>query len=457
MSPMFSLALAAALLAEVAVGAGEAEAADTGTANPPLMPAAAESIVDSLRDPDLRQLVAEVLARNPQLAALAARARAADQRAPQVRSLPDPMASLTYFLATPETRVGPQQAAASVSQRLPWFGTLRLRERAALLDAAAAHAAVEAKRLALVTVTRKLSYELAFLDEQARVVGEDRTTLQHYDELAQARYASGVGLAQAVVKIQAEITRAEARLLDIDERRAAVVAELNVLRDRPGLEPVSVSGIPAAAPLTASFEGLSAQARARRPELLGASLEVESSSVRVELAKKGSAPDVTVGLTYTLVGPREDAAGRLNPPEGNGDDILGLSGGVNLPVWRDRVRAGVEEAVQSRLAAEERHRAVAAEIDGRLGDLSARLPLLYDQLRLYDDVLSAQAEQSLLSAEAAYATGTVSALDLLDAERVLFDVRIAAERVRADHAIAVAQIEGEVGAPLGAVSEDDQS
>jgi outer membrane protein TolC len=68
-------------------------------------------------------------------------------------------------------------------------------------------------------------------------------------------------------------------------------------------------------------------------------------------------------------------------------------------------------------------------------------------------VLLVQAEQSLQSAEAGYAAGTLNALDLLDAERVLLEVRTGTERARADHAIALARLEGAVGAPLGIETE----
>lgn len=185
-----------------------------------------------------------------------------------------------------------------------------------------------------------------------------------------------------------------------------------------------------------------------------AQLMVEAAAVRVELSKKDSRPDFTVGLNYALVGTRDDLAGRLNPPEGNGDDILGLSGGINLPIWRKKRAAGVEEAVQLRLAAEELRRALTAEIDGDLGDLARRIPLMQEQLVLFDEVLSVQAEESLHSAEAAYASGTANALDLLDAERVLFGVRIAAERARVDLAITAAKLEGVLATPLTAVDRN---
>ena len=169
----------------------------------------------------------------------------------------------------------------------------------------------------------------------------------------------------------------------------------------------------------------------------------------MERIKKAYSPNVVVGLNYGFVSRRNDEAGRLNPPENNGQDILGLTGGISVPLWRSSLEAGVEEGVQNRLAAEEGRREVTAEIDGSLGDLVHRIPLLEEQISLYDDVLIVQAGQSLRSAESAYASGTANALDLLDAERVLLQVRIAAERVRSDLDVAYAQLEGVIAGPLG--------
>jgi len=159
-----------------------------------------------------------------------------------------------------------------------------------------------------------------------------------------------------------------------------------------------------------------------------------------------------VGLNYGYVSRRDDEAGRLNPPENNGQDIFGLTGGISLPLWRSSLKAGVEEGVQNRLAAEEGRREVTAVIDGEIGDLVHRIPLLEEQLSLYDGVLIIQAGQSLISAESAYASGTANALDLLDAERVLLQVRIAAERVRSDLDVAYAQLEGVIAGPMEKVS-----
>ena len=101
-----------------------------------------------------------------------------------------------------------------------------------------------------------------------------------------------------------------------------------------------------------------------------------------------------------------------------------------------------------------RRRAVVAGIEGALGDLTNRLDLTWNRIRLFEDVLVHQAEESLRSAESAYATGTYNALDLLDAERVLLGVWVATERARTDLAVATAELEGVVAAPLASFPKE---
>lgn len=407
-----------------------------------------DRILESIEDPQLRMLLGEVLQRNPKLARLNADAAATAQRAPQVKALPDPTATVTWFVMPPETRVGPQRLSVSLMQRLPWFGTLKVDEQAALWDGVAARAALEGARLEALTAARADYHELQFLAAEEHLVAEDRATLSHYAELALARYASGVGMDQPVIKIQAEITRIGVRLIEIAARRSAVVARLNAMRDRPQTTPVLAGEPGARDPAVLDLEALRALALERRPEMAAAFARVQAAALRVESSKNEYRPDLVFGLNYVNVGGRDDAAGRLAPPEDNGQDILGLTGGISIPVWTSTLAAGVEESVQRRIVAEERSRETAAAIDAVLGDLAHRIPLLEEQVELYDEVLIVQARQSLQSAESAYAAGTAGALDLLDAERVLLQVRIAAARARADLDVARARLEGAVAGPL---------
>ncbi len=413
-----------------------------------------DRIVDGISDSELQLLIREVIERNPRVASLRAEAAAKVQKAPQVKSLPDPTASVTWFVLSPQTRVGPQDVTINIAQRFPWFGELDLEEQAAILDAAAAKARVESLILELVTTTRTRYRELQYLRLEEMIVREDRNTLDRFEELSRARYAAGTGLGQAVIKIQAEITRADARLLAIEDRVVEIEAAINRLRDVRASTPVRLGTIFGAFTDELEIESLRKQAISGRPEVVEATARIDASTARVDISSKKRSPDVFVGLTYGLVGKRDDDAGRLNPPQGNGDDILGLTGGMTIPLWSKSLRAGEEEAAQYKLAAEERRRAVIADIEGSLGDLVGRVPLLRDQIELFERALIPQAEESLISVENAYGAGTANALDLLDAERTLLTVRLGLERIRTDLAVVLARLEGTIAAPLTQILEN---
>jgi len=434
------------LVVAVGVSGGSGTAAEGRVA--PAEIAASRRVLASVSDAGLRDLITQVLERNPQVAAAEARAKAARLMAPQVKALPDPMLGATGYVASPETRVGPQIIMGTLSQRFPWFGKLGLKEKAALQRADALDARVEAQRLDLLTETRRLYYEIAFQDVWSKVVIADRDTLDHYEALARSRYASGVGIEQAVIKIQAEITRDDTRLLDIGARRATVVAALNALRAEPQATPIGPLALPDYGEFAPDQANLRERALALRPEMAQAESEIARAATGIELARKEFKPDITLGATYALVGPRGDAAGIALPPPDNGKDVFAISAGINLPIHRGRLKAGLEEAVELRQAAGEGKRSVVTAIDRSLGELTERVTLTWRQLHLLRDVLGIQADQSLRSAEAGYRAGTLNSLDLLDAERVLLDVRTSTERTRADYAIAVARLEGAVGEPL---------
>ena len=432
--------LAAALLLAIAWTTPAAARADD---NPqPGGPGA--RLAGALEDPALRSLVADILERNPELAAAAARARAAALRGPQVRSLPDPTVGVTAFLAPPETRVGPQRLMVSVAQRLPWLGKLALGERAAALESMALAADLEARRVDLVTEARRLWYELAFLRRYQEIAEEFRRHLSQHEEIARTRYATGVGPGQGVIKLQAEITRVDSQLLDIRDRRAGLTARLGGLRDRPAAELPADAALPRLAPLAVERHDLERRALELRPELAAVAARIARAAALEELAEKQFKPDFSVGLTYTAVERRQDQPGRLQPPPGNGDDVFGIQGGLSLPVRRARLRAGLDEARELRHAADETERAVRARIAADLDELTDRIPLGWRQLRLLEDVLIVQAEEALDSARAGYVAGTLNALDLLDAEHVLFGARIAVARAAADYAIYLARLEGVV-------------
>ena len=121
--------------------------------------------------------------------------------------------------------------------------------------------------------------------------------------------------------------------------------------------------------------------------------------------------------------------------------------------------ARLEQATELESAARRAKDELFAAIEARLGDLAHRVPLRWRRLRLIADQLTVQAEESLESAQAGYIAGTLNALDLLDAEHVLFEARTAVARAETDYLVGIAELEGAVGAPLNdtAIAERGES
>ena len=402
----------------------------------------------TLDDARLEALVAEALERNPQVQAAVWNETAARERIPTAGALPDPTLQLTGFAQAPQTRVGPQTSGLAVNQRLPWFGKRADRAEATTVRAEIQREAVTARRAEVVRQVKVAYYELGYLDRAIAITGEERELLEHYESLARARYSQGVGLQQAVVKLQAQITRVLNRRQELTRQRIGVESRLNALRDRPahlGIPDVNLGDRPK---VVVDHDRILAIGRANAPEVKAAALAVDHDEVGVRLAHRRYWPDLVLGATWGRVRARDDDPGRANPPPDNGRDTLGLTLGVNIPLHRDIYDAAVREAVARRTAARANHRYALNGVDQAARSTGFALTTIEVQMALYENALVPQAEQAQRATEEAYATGTTGVLDLLDSEEVLLDVRLGLARLEADYLQALADMERAIGAPF---------
>ena len=393
----------------------------------------------------LRAYVATALERNPTVLEARARYRAARQRVPQVTALPDPVLSFTQALRSVETRVGPQLNSVTLSQAFPWFGTLELRGRVALLEATALHHLYGAARRDIAAQVEETFYDLGYVDAALGLAREERSLLEHYETLATTRYATGQGLQQAVLRLQAEIAQAVNREHQLDRQRATLAARLNYLCDRPAAE--SVLAVPPLArpAVEVDRERLHQMGDRNRQELLAASSLVEGGERAVELAEKNRRPSFTASVGVTNVGRRGDAAGLLPPPPDDGRNAVTVSLGLSLPLWSAKHRAGIEQAADDLEARLQQRAAARSAMEMAVEEAVIRLETLDRQLDLLDTVLIPQTEEALRATETAYQTGQLGVLDLLDSERTLIDIRSLRVRYVSDYLIALTALERAVG------------
>jgi cobalt-zinc-cadmium efflux system outer membrane protein len=399
-------------------------------------------------NPQLQRFIEEALDRNPTVQQLFASYQASLQRLPQVSSLPDPMVNLTQFIRSPETRVGPQTTTLALSQTLPWFGKLSDKEKVAAKEAAVVRFQYEAQKAETIKQVKLAYYTLEYLDRTLDITQQDLSILERYETLARARYEQGVGLQQAVVKLQAEITRDQNRLEALRSQRVDTEAALNSLRDLPSTTPIDKVS-PIVRPAVAiNLDDLYKIGRDNRPEVQAALLRIEKDEKRIQLAHRNYWPDFTIGAGVTNVMDRSDPAGIMNPPDQNGKNIFSFTVGMNIPLRRKKYDAALIEATQDKIASREGYRNVVNTLESSVRAIGFRIETLDQQINLFEKTLLPQAEQALSSTEAAYSTGTLGILDLLDSERVLLDVRFGLAKMNSDYMKSLAEMERAIGAPF---------
>ena len=398
-----------------------------------------------IQDPLLEEFIRETIDANPQLKVMLSEYRASIQQIPQVTALPDPMMTFTQFIRSPETRVGPQTHSLMISQRFPWFGKLDLHGKVAVREASARYEQYRGYERQLAARVKDTFYELGYLDRSIEIAREEQLVLEYYEQLAQTRYATGGGLQHEVIKVQTEITRAIDRLSVLSEQRNAAVSRLNTLRSRRPEEPIAVIASIEPPPLLFNLDALYSLGESNRPELRAALDGIEGNELGVELSRKGYWPDVTLSAGLINVDGREDPAGRALPPPDNGKNVYNFSVGINIPIRRDKYRAAELAAGERVVAGRDRYDAIANEMRFEIQTQANRIETLSRQLDLYERVLIPQADSALRSVETAYETGLTGALDLLDSERVLLNIRLAQERFVSDYMQALSRLEFALG------------
>ena len=396
-------------------------------------------------NPQLDTYIRAALDQNPAAQESLARYRAALQKVPQVTSLLDPMVNYTQFIRNVETRVGPQLQSFMFSQKFPWFGELDLKGKTVFKEAAALYQLYRARQREIIHQVKRAFYELSYLDRALEINREEQLLLEHYERLARSRYSAGQGLQNSVVKMQAEITKILNRLKILDQQRESRVAWLNTLMNRRPEGPVPlVHGLPLPQ-VNLDLEELYGLGERNRQELKAVGARIEKNEQAIELAKKGFWPDFTLGAGFVNVGQRNDPAGLLLPPPDNGKNSFNFSIGVNLPIWRNKYRAEELQATETLIAERRNYLHLRNEMEFSIRDQVIRLQTLLEQIELFETALIPQAETALRSTETAYTTGQLRALDLLDSERMLLDVRLINARYYADYLGALSSLERAVG------------
>jgi cobalt-zinc-cadmium efflux system outer membrane protein len=429
-------ALAVALAALVGAAAAPADltareaapapaGATTQTADPaPAEPLAAMGHTDASAAGDRLEretLVEAVLAWNPGVEAARQALAAARERVPQATALEDPMASYSLAPLSIASDDVPFGQVLEARQRLPFPGKLRLRGEAAQAEAEAAEADLATVRLELAVAASVLYDDYYLVHRALAITAEHVRLLADFQRIATARYAAGLAPQQAPIQAEVELAHLAHRQVALAIDREVVAARLNALLHRPPDAalgpPVERLPVPDAADVPPG--DLVAVAIAARPELARLAAEREAREAVVELRELDRYPDFEAMASYNSMWMDTDHRW-----------MVGV--GVNVPLQRGRIRAGVAEARAEGARLESESARLTDEIGAEVAAAAARLRESEHILVLYHSRLIPAAHDQVRAALAGFETGQGSFLDLIEAERNQRTVELEYEETLAD-------------------------
>lgn len=377
---------------------------------------------------------------NPGLESAFQEWRAALERIPQVRALPDPRLTYGYFVAEVETRVGSQEHQFGLSQAFPWFGELGDREDAASKAADALYQRLETAKLDLFYRVESTVNELYFLKRSIEITSENIELLQQFERIARARYRVAAANHPDIIRIQVELGKLEDRLRQLHDMRAPTEARLNAALNQPlDAELPWPSGVRPRF-TDAEFEELATLLEENSPILIGLEEQIRTEEIRAEIARKEGLPDFALGLAYTVIDDRDD----VSVPD-NGDDALLASLSISLPVWRGKYNAAVREVLARRDSLINRRQETRNRLMAELRQALFDHQDAQRRIELYRDTLIPKATESLQASLTGFEQGGTDFLDLVDTERTLLQFQLDLDRATVDRTTSYALLERLLG------------
>ena len=343
------------------------------------------------------------------------------ERITQARSLPDPRLTFQSDIADVVMSLVP-----GVMMDFPGPGKLKAAANVASAESEGKYFAFEASVLQTAFALKKSYYELHFLESKIAVNGQTLNLLADLERLARSQNEVGKVTLQDVLRAQIEQERLATEIANLDDSRNPLQAEFKAAL---GLgADARMPGLPREFESTAldlTSDQLFASALLRNPNLKAMEAEVRRAAASLQLAHKGRIPDFTLGL---------EADAKASPV------MFTPLAGMTLPIWRDKIAAQISEAQNMKLAAEAR---LSKEQIGLAVEFAAKSFMYRESTRnfsLLRERLLPKARQSLEVARAAYLSGQLDFLNLIDAERTLLGFQLAEVEAQTQRELALAEL-----------------
>lgn len=264
------------------------------------------------------------------------------------KSYPDPQLAATYFPRPIETRLGPQDWSLTLSQVIPFPGTLSQKGRVLEAEVTISRLKVDKTVKAIVTEVSSSFYELVYIQKAIDVARANLDLNQKMLEISQNAYADDKALFYDVSKARAQTAQIQYDSLLLQELEKTEKTKLNTLLNRPPNAALGHAAGPLPQKVVYSLDEVYDLAMLHQEDILMAEEQVHKSEQAIQLTRLETLPSFRVGLFYAAIGEPDVPS----PPPDAGDDAVGVQFGMNLPLWFGKNKSRTARALAEKQKAQ---------------------------------------------------------------------------------------------------------
>jgi outer membrane protein TolC len=404
----------------------------------------AVSLAQEIGREEIRMLVREVLAANPEIAARGSAMTMFERRIPQAGALPDPELSV-MFMEFPGLRVNEaMRTNVELMQMIPFPTKLGLRKDMARIQSEHAHHDYLEKAVSVVAELKSAVAMLWFARTSLQLNRENQDIAHQILKSAETLHAVGKASQSEVLKSTVELSKLRTEESGIHQEIASAESMLRAILNRPRDARIGEIALTTTATKLPTLDELLQAATTSRPLLRHDSLSVVESGLSLDLMKQEYLPDFKVAIEYIRFPALQETR-------------WSIGAGITLPFapWSlAKASARVEEAEAARLMRISMYTASRNMVRGGIEDGYAKVLSYQAQWKNFQESILPLTDQSLKALLTEYQTGRTSFFMVLDTYRMLHEMKRDAAMALMKYHQSLAGLERELGVyDLAAVSE----
>jgi outer membrane protein TolC len=349
---------------------------------------------------------------NPRLAVADAKVKASEANERSQRSLDAPQVAMEFYQSPVSSFPNPfknqMEYDYSIQQMIPFpgkLGAMSLSEQKRT-DMLAADKQTEEQDI--IRNVKELYFDLYLKYRQLELNGQTQTLVREFVKIARTQYETGAGKQSDILRAQTELSTFVNDSIVLNQQIKSMEGMINALCNRPVT--TDIGFVPEISPVMKSYDlnALLFIADKNRPELKSMVKGIEMQQAERMATQKEYLPDFMVRGMYKQM------------MQGSDDWSLMIGATVPIAPWsRGKISSGARQADENiRMAHSERENMINM-ISSEVNDALLKVESAKERLKLSQESVIPQAEQTLESALSAYRTGKQEFLTLIEIQRML--------------------------------------